>query len=163
MGVGIYKVLTRADATCVCKLWSVVYNNNNKNNNNNNNNNSHKQENKKYLPNRHSYSKYAQSRQNNNRKTKEIARTGERNTCYVEAGCSTSGPDSNFSYGNNSKVTVTKRLNLHPNTYTNAKSGNSWHMFNCKKFPKLHIRPRSLILLMIHPRIGEYFPAKAEK
>jgi hypothetical protein len=41
-------------------------------------------------------------------KTKEIPRTGERNTCYVEAGCSTSGPDSNFSWGNNSKVTVTK-------------------------------------------------------
>jgi hypothetical protein len=39
---------------------------------------------------------------------KEIPRTGERKTCYVEAGCSTSGPDSNFSYGNNSKVTVTK-------------------------------------------------------
>jgi hypothetical protein len=56
-----------------------------------------------------------------------------------------------------------KRLNLHPNIYTNAKSGNSWHMFNCKKFPKLHIRPPRLILLMIHPRIGEYFPAKAEK
>jgi hypothetical protein len=38
---------------------------------------------------------------------------------YVEAGCSTSGPDSNFSYGNNSKVTVPKfkRLNLHPNIY----------------------------------------------
>jgi hypothetical protein len=36
-------------------------------------------------------------------------------------------------------------------------------MFNCKKFPKLHIRPPSLILLMVHPRIGEYFPAKAEK
>jgi hypothetical protein len=36
-------------------------------------------------------------------------------------------------------------------------------MFNCKKFPKLHIRPPCLILLMIHPRIGEYFPAKAEK
>jgi hypothetical protein len=47
--------------------------------------------------------------------------------------------------------------------YTNAKSGNSWHMFNCKRFPKLHIRPPSLILLMIHPRTGEYFPAKAEK
>jgi hypothetical protein len=47
--------------------------------------------------------------------------------------------------------------------YTNAKSGNSWHMLNCKKFPKLHIRPLSLILLMIHPRIGEYFPAKSEK
>jgi hypothetical protein len=47
--------------------------------------------------------------------------------------------------------------------YTNAKSGNSWHMFNCKKFPKSHIRPSSLILLMIHSRIGEYFPAKAEK
>jgi hypothetical protein len=31
-------------------------------------------------------------------------------------------------------------------------------MFNCKKFPKLHI-----ILLMKYPRIGEYFPAKAEK
>jgi hypothetical protein len=36
-------------------------------------------------------------------------------------------------------------------------------MFSCKIFPKLHIRPPSLILLMIHPRIGEYFPAKAEK
>jgi hypothetical protein len=36
-------------------------------------------------------------------------------------------------------------------------------MFDYKKFPKLHIRPPSLILLMIHPRIGEYFPAKAEK
>jgi hypothetical protein len=34
---------------------------------------------------------------------------------------------------------------------------------NNNKFPKLHIRPPSLILLMIHPRIGEYFPAKAEK
>jgi hypothetical protein len=34
---------------------------------------------------------------------------------------------------------------------------------NCKKFPKLHMRPPSLILLMIHPRIDEYFPAKAEK
>jgi hypothetical protein len=45
---------------------------------------------------------------NNNRETKEIPRTGERNTCYVGAGCSTSGPDSDFSYGNNSKVTVTK-------------------------------------------------------
>jgi hypothetical protein len=45
----------------------------------------------------------------------------------------------------------------------NAKSDNSWHMFNCKKFPKLHIRPPSQILLMIHPSIGEYFPAKAEK
>jgi hypothetical protein len=37
-----------------------------------------------------------------------IPRTGERNTCYVEAGCSTSGPDSNFSYWNNSKVIATK-------------------------------------------------------
>jgi hypothetical protein len=36
-------------------------------------------------------------------------------------------------------------------------------MLNYKKFPKLHIRPPSLILLMIHPRIGEHFPAKAEK
>jgi hypothetical protein len=54
------------------------------------------------IPNTH------KSRQNNNRKTKEIPRTGERNTCYMEAGCSTSGPDSNFSYGSNSKVTVTK-------------------------------------------------------
>jgi hypothetical protein len=36
-------------------------------------------------------------------------------------------------------------------------------MFGCQKFPKLHIRPPSLILLMIHPRIGEYFPAKAEQ
>jgi hypothetical protein len=36
-------------------------------------------------------------------------------------------------------------------------------MFNCKKFPKLHIRPPSLILLMKYPRICEYFPAKAEK
>jgi hypothetical protein len=44
-----------------------------------------------------------------------------------------------------------------------CKSGNSWHMFNCKKFPKLHIRPPSLILLMKYPRVGEYFPAKAEK
>jgi hypothetical protein len=56
-----------------------------------------------------------------------------------------------------------KRLNVHPNTYTNAKSGNSWHMFNCKEFPKLHIRPPSQILLMKYPRIGEYFPAKAER
>jgi hypothetical protein len=47
--------------------------------------------------------------------------------------------------------------------YTDANSGNSWHMFNCKKFPKLHTRPPSLILLMKYPRIGEYFPAKAEK
>jgi hypothetical protein len=38
----------------------------------------------------------------------EIPRTGEQNTCYVEAGYSESAPDSNFSYGNNSKVTVTK-------------------------------------------------------
>jgi hypothetical protein len=63
---------------------------------------------KKYLCNRHSYSKYTQSRQNSNRKTKQIPRTGERRTWYVEAGRSTSGPDSNFSYGNDSKVTVTK-------------------------------------------------------
>jgi hypothetical protein len=56
-----------------------------------------------------------------------------------------------------------KRPNLHRNTYTNAKSGNSWHMFNCKEFPKLHIRRPSLILLMKYPRIGEYFRAKAEK
>jgi hypothetical protein len=54
-------------------------------------------------------------------------------------------------------TTTTKHI------YTDAKSGNSWHMFNCKKFPKLQIRPPSLILLMIHPRIGEYFPAIAEK
>jgi hypothetical protein len=53
--------------------------------------------------------------------------------------------------------------NNNNNIYTNAKSGNPWHMFNCKKFPKLHIRPPSLILLMIHPRIGENFPAKGEK
>jgi hypothetical protein len=69
-------------------LWQEAPNNYNNNNNNDN--------------------KYTQSRQDNNRKTKEIPRTGERNTCYVEAGRSTSGPDSNFSYGNNSKVTVTK-------------------------------------------------------
>ena len=30
-----------------------------------------------------------------------------------------------------------KRLNLHPNTYTNAKICNSWNMFNCKKLFKL--------------------------
>jgi hypothetical protein len=69
--------------------------------------NFHEQENKKYLTNRHSYSKYTQYRQNNNWKTKQIPRTGEQNMWYVE-GHSTSGPDSNFSYGNNSKVTVTK-------------------------------------------------------
>jgi hypothetical protein len=56
-----------------------------------------------------------------------------------------------------------KRLNLHPNTYMQMQKVVILGMFNCKKFPKLHIRPPSLILLMIHPRIGEYFPAKAEK
>jgi hypothetical protein len=84
----------------------------------------------------------------------------------VEAGCSTSGSDSNFSYGNNSKVTATKFKEASPapeHIYTDAKGGNSWHMFNCKKFPKLHIRPPSLILLIKYPRKGEYFPAKAEK
>jgi hypothetical protein len=45
---------------------------------------------------------------NNNNNNQEIPRTGERNTRYVEAGRSTRGPDSNFSHGNNSKVTVTK-------------------------------------------------------
>ena len=40
--------------------------------------------------------------------------------CYVEAKGSTSDPDSNIIYGDNSKVTVTKSNktspNLHPNT-----------------------------------------------
>jgi hypothetical protein len=49
-----------------------------------------------------------QSRQKNNQKTKQIPRTVERSTWYVEAGHSKSGPDSNLSHGNNSKVTVTK-------------------------------------------------------
>jgi hypothetical protein len=41
------------------------------------------------------------------------------------------------------------RLNLHPNTYIQLKKiYNSWHMFNCKKFFKLHVRPPSLILLI---------------
>ena len=30
-----------------------------------------------------------------------------------------------------------KRRDLHPNTCTNAKICNSWHMFNCKKLSKL--------------------------
>jgi len=56
------------------------------------------------------------------------------------------------------------RLNLHPNTYIQIKKiCNSWHMFNCKKVFKLQIRPPSLILLITKSRIGEYFPAKAEK
>jgi hypothetical protein len=39
---------------------------------------------------------------------------------YVEAKHSTSDPHSNIIYGSNSKVTITKskRLNLHPNAYT---------------------------------------------
>jgi len=41
-----------------------------------------------------------------------------------------------------------KRLDLHPNTYTNAKIYNSRHMFNCKKLSKLQIRPPTLILLI---------------
>jgi hypothetical protein len=84
----------------------------------------------------------------------------------VEAGRNTSGPDSNFSHGNNSKVTVTKPKETQPppkHIYTDVNSGNSWHMLNCKKFPKSRIRPPSLILLMVHPRIGENFPAKAEE
>jgi hypothetical protein len=54
-----------------------------------------------------------------------------------------------------------KRLNLHPNTYIQMQKvvilGTCSIVSNFLKIPP------SLILLMIHPRIGEYFPAKAEK
>ena len=33
--------------------------------------------------------------------------------------------------------------------HTNAKTCNSWHMFNCKKLSKLEIRPPRLLLLTI--------------
>ena len=57
-----------------------------------------------------------------------------------------------------------KRLNLHPNTYIQMqKICNSWNMFNCKKLFKWQIRPPSLVLLITFPRIGECFPAEAEK
>ena len=74
--------------------------------------------------------------------------------CYVEAKGSTSDPDSNTIYGNNSKVTNTKsnKTELAPQyIYTNAKKKkncNSWHMFDCTKLFKLQIRPPSLILLI---------------
>jgi hypothetical protein len=47
--------------------------------------------------------------------------------------------------------------------HTNAKICNSWNMFNCQKIFKLQIRPPSLFLLITYPRIGECFPAEAEK
>jgi len=57
---------------------------------------------------RHSCPKYTSSRQNNNRQTKQVPRTGEWNMRYVEAKGITSDPDSNFIYRSNSKVTITK-------------------------------------------------------
>jgi hypothetical protein len=56
------------------------------------------------------------------------------------------------------------RLNLHPNTYIQMKKVVILGTCSIVRiFLNYTIRPPSLILLMIRPRIGEYFPAKAEK
>ena len=60
--------------------------------------------------------------------------------CYVEAKCSPSDPDSNITYGSNSKVTTTKSKKtwLAPEyIHTHAKICNSRHMFNRKELSKL--------------------------
>jgi len=57
-----------------------------------------------------------------------------------------------------------KRLNLHPNTYKQIQK--SVILGTCsivRKFFKLQIRPSSLLLLITYHRIGECFPAEAEK
>jgi hypothetical protein len=57
-----------------------------------------------------------------------------------------------------------KRLNLHPNTYIQMQR--SVILGTCsiiRNFLKLQIRPPSLFLLITCPKIGECFPAEAEK
>jgi TPP-dependent indolepyruvate ferredoxin oxidoreductase alpha subunit len=57
-----------------------------------------------------------------------------------------------------------KRLNRHPNTYIQME--NVVILGTCsivRNFLNYTIRPTNLIMSMIRPRIGEYFPAKAEK
>jgi hypothetical protein len=56
-----------------------------------------------------------------------------------------------------------KRQPASQHVHTNAKICNSWNMFNCKELFELQIRPPSLFLLITYPRIGECFPAEAEK
>ena len=63
---------------------------------------------KEHIFDRHSCPKHTLSRQNNNRQTKQVPRTGEWNMCYVEAKGSTSDPDSINIYGSNSKVNITE-------------------------------------------------------
>ena len=57
-----------------------------------------------------------------------------------------------------------KRLNLLPNTYIQMQ--NSVILGTCsivRNFFKLQIRPSSLFLLITYRRMGECFPAEAEK
>jgi hypothetical protein len=86
------------------------------------------------------------------------------NMYYMEAKHSSSDPVSNIIYGSNSKVTNAKsKKTISEYVHTNAKICNSWNMFNCKKLSKLQIRPSSQCLLITYHRIGERFPAEAEK